>query len=114
MASEPARASERRLKFSSVKRLESQTASQHTPNAVTPIEPAKRGASLMVLGGIFTAAYVAIARRLLLGLEAVQDGRAARRAVALRRSACANAASSARSDALSPSARSNSLGDDLL
>jgi len=114
MASEMERASERRLKFSTVGRLESQTALQHTPGAVPRMEPARRGAPLTAIGGILTAAYVAVARKLLLGLEAVQDGRAARRAVALRRSARANAASSARSDALSPSARSNSLGDDLL
>jgi len=113
MASEKARASERRLKFSSVRRLESQNTSQQTAGAVARIEPAKRGASLAAIGEILTSAYVAVAGKVLVGLEAVQDGRAARRAAALRRSTRANAASSERSDASSPSTHLNKFfGDD--
>jgi len=108
MASEKTRASERRLKFSSVRRLESQNVSQHSLGAVSRIEPANCGATLAAIGGKLTAAYVAVARKVLVGLEAVQDGLAARRAAALRRSARVNAASSTRSDASSLGARSNS------
>jgi hypothetical protein len=120
MMSERARASERRLKFSSVRTLEGQNASPRTLAAVAGVEPAsgraepaKRGASLAAIGGLFSAAYVIVARKLLIGLEAVKDGRAARRAVALRRSARADAASSIQKGGSSLSARSNSPGDDL-
>lgn len=102
MASEKARASERRLKFSSVRRLERQNASPETPGVPARIKPAGRRGSLAAIRDIVPAAYVAVASRVLLALEAVQDRLAARRAVALRNSARAKAASSARSDATSP------------
>jgi hypothetical protein len=105
MACAKARTSERRLKFSSIRRLESHN---ETQGAVAHLEPAKRGSALAAVGGILAAAYVAVARKVLLGFEAVEDSRAARRAVVLRGSARANAASLARSDASSPSVHSNS------
>ena len=70
----PPPASERRLKFTSVRRLESRSVSGETPDA------AERPPSLAAIGEAFAAAYVAVARRVLLGLEAAQDGRARRRA----------------------------------
>jgi hypothetical protein len=94
MASESAQKSERRLKFSSVRRLERQDASVPRPNATADlVRPTQRG-PLAAIGGILTTGYVAVARRILLGFEAVQDARAARRAVALRGSARAKALSS--------------------
>lgn len=74
----PPRASGRRLKFASVRRLESRSVSGETNDALEP------PASLAAIGETFTAAYVAVAQRVLLGLEAVQDGRARRRAATLR------------------------------
>ena len=70
----PTRAAERRLKFTSVRRLESRSVSGETPDAP------ERSPSLAAIGEAFAAAYVAVARRVLLGLEAAQDGRARRRA----------------------------------
>ena len=70
----PPRASGRRLKFASVRRLESRSVSGETNDALEP------PASLAAIGETFTAAYVAVARGVLLGLEAAQDGRARRRA----------------------------------
>jgi len=106
MASESTRKSERRLKFSSVRSLERQDSSLQTPTAY--VEAPARGGPLAAIGGILTTGYVAVARRILLGFEAVQDARAARRAAALRGSARAKALSSARSDAPSSSAHPNS------
>ena len=74
----PTRAAERRLKFTSVRRLEGRSVSGERLDA--PALPA----SLAAIGETFTAAYVAVARRVLLGLEVVQDGRARRRAATLR------------------------------
>ena len=74
----PPPASKRRLKFTSVRRLESRSVSGETPDA------AERPPSLAAIGEAFAAAYVAVARRVLLGLEAVQDGRARRRVATLR------------------------------
>jgi len=71
------------------------------------VKSARRG-PLAAIGEIVTTGYVAVARRILLGFEAVQDARAARRAVALRGSARAKALSLPRSEAPSPSAHSNS------
>jgi hypothetical protein len=85
----PTRAAERRLKFTSVRRLESRGVSGETLDA--PELPA----SLAAIGETFTAAYAAVARMVLLGLEAAQDGRARRRATKLR------------GDALFPNGRSN-------
>lgn len=73
-----ARAAERRLKFTSVRRLESRSLSGERPDA------SELHASLVAFGETFAAVYVAVARRVLLGLEAVQDGRAQRRAASLR------------------------------
>lgn len=112
MASEKPRASERRLKFSSVRRREGHEASQQTAGSVVRIEPVKRASPLAAIGGALTAAYVAVARQMLIGFEVVQDRRAARRAVALRRSARADAAASVRNEGSSLSASSNSRGDD--
>jgi hypothetical protein len=114
MASEKPRASERRLKFSSVRRLKSQNVSQQTPGPVVRVEPVKHDSALAAIGGLFTAAYVSVARQVLVGFEAVQDRRAERRATALRRSVRADAASSVRNEASSPTASTNSRGDDLL
>jgi len=108
MASEKARTSERRLKFSSVRRLESQNVALWTADAGAGTDSSERTGPLAAIGEIFTAAYVAVARRVLLGFEAVQDARAARRAIALRGSARAKALQSPRSDASSSSARFNS------
>jgi hypothetical protein len=94
MASEGAQKSERRLKFSSVRRLERQDPSVQRPNATADIVRSTRGGPLAAIGGILTTGYVAVARRILLGFEAVQDARAARRAAALRGSARAKALSS--------------------
>ena len=85
----PTRAAERRLKFTSVRRLEGRSVSGERLDA--PALPA----SLAAIGETFTAAYVAVAQRVLLGLEAAQDGRAQRRAAKLR------------GDALFPNGRSN-------
>jgi len=85
----PTRAAERRLKFTSVRRLEGRSVSGERLD--TPALPA----SLAAIGETFTAAYVAVAQRVLLGLEAAQDGRAQRRAAKLR------------GDALFPNGRSN-------
>jgi hypothetical protein len=112
MASERPRASERRLKFSSVRGLEGRNGPQQTSDTVVLAAPEKRSGPLAGLGGLLTAAYVAVARRVLIGFEVVQDRRAARRAVALRRSARADAASSVRNDMFSLGASSNSRGDD--
>jgi len=113
MAREKPQASERRLKFSSVRRLESQNVSQQTPGSVVSVEPVEHDSALAAIGGLFTAAYVAVARQVLIGFEAVQDRRAERRAAALHRSVRADAASSVRNEASSPSASSNSRRDDL-
>jgi len=85
----PTRAAERRLKFTSVRRLEGRSVSGERLDA--PALPA----SLAAIVETFTAAYVAVAQRVLLGLEAAQDGRAQRRAAKLR------------GDALFPNGRSN-------
>ena len=85
----PTGAAERRLKFTSVRRLEGRSVSGERLDA--PALPA----SLAAIGETFTAAYVAVAQRVLLGLEAAQDGRAQRRAAKLR------------GDALFPTGRSN-------
>ena len=85
----PTRAAERRLKFTSVRRLEGRSVSGERLDA--PALPA----SLAAIGETFTAAYVAVAQRVLLGLEAAQDGRAQRRAAKLL------------GDALFPNGRSN-------
>jgi hypothetical protein len=85
----PTGAAERRLKFTSVRRLEGRSVSGERLDA--PALPA----SLAAIGETFTAAYVAVAQRVLLGLEAAQDGRAQRRAAKLR------------GDALFPNGRSN-------
>jgi hypothetical protein len=74
----PTRTGERRLKFSSVRGLESQGVSRETPE--TPEFPV----SLAAIGRSLTDAYVAVARRALLGVEALQDGRARRRATKRR------------------------------
>jgi len=117
MASESARKSERRLKFSSVRKLENQQAFVQRSNAGSDTERLarssdadrlSRGGPLAAIGGILTAGYVAVARRILLGFEVVQDARASRRAVALRSSARAKAIASPRSDASSSSAHPNS------
>jgi hypothetical protein len=94
MASESAQKSERRLKFSSVRRLERQDASVPRSNAAADLVRPTQGGPLVTIGGVLTTGYVAVARRILLGFEAVQDARAARRAVALRGSARAKALSS--------------------
>ena len=104
MASESTRTSGRRLKFSSVRRLERQDESVQTPTDTANIEHPAHGGPLAAIGEVVTTGYVAVARRILLGFEAVQDARAARRAVALRGSARAKALSSPRSDASSSSA----------
>jgi hypothetical protein len=96
MASESAQKPERRLKFSSVRRLERQDPSVQRPNttadnATADIVRSTHGGPLAAVGGILTTGYVAVARRILLGFEAVQDARAARRAAALRGSARAKA-----------------------
>lgn len=111
MASEKPRASERRLKFSSVRKPENRNGSQQTLNSVVRVEPVKRRGPLGAIGGLLTAAYVAVARQVLVGFEVVQDRRAARRAVALRRSARADAVSPVRNEASSLSASANSRGD---
>jgi hypothetical protein len=85
----PTRAAERRLKFTSVRRLESRSVPEETPDAP------ERPPSLAAIGEAFAAAYVAVARRVLLGLEAAQDGRARRRAT------------KPRADALFPNGRPN-------
>ena len=85
----PGRSAERRLKFTSVRNRESQRAFEET------LDVPELRASLAAIGEGFTAAYVAVARRALLGLEAAQDGRARRRAAKLR------------SDTSLPKARSN-------
>jgi len=85
----PTRAAERRLKFTSVRRLEGRSVSGERLDA--PALPA----SLAAIGETFTAAYVAVAQRVLLGLEAAQDGRAQRRSAKLL------------GDALFPNGRSN-------
>jgi len=74
----PARTAERRLKFSSVRGLEGRNVSGQAPG------DDEFRASLVSIGETFTAAYVAVARRLLLGVEALQDGQAQRRAANLR------------------------------
>jgi hypothetical protein len=103
MASESARKSERRLKFSSVRRFERENVSGQTPNAAesttavnttTDIVRSTRRGPLATIGEILTTGYVAVARRILIGFEAVQDARAARRAATLRGSARAKAISS--------------------
>ena len=108
MAGEKARTSERRLKFSSVRRLERQNGPLRAPDAHAREETSRRTGPLAAIGEILTSAYVAVARRALLGFEAVQDARAAHRAVGLRSSARAKALSSPRSDASSSSAHPNS------
>jgi hypothetical protein len=92
MASESAQKSERRLKFSSVRKLERQDAliADDTTDAAT----SKHGGLLAAVGGILTTGYAAIAGRILLGFEVMQDVRAARRAAVLRGSARAKALSS--------------------
>ena len=70
--------SHRRLKFSSVRRLEADGPS-----------PAEAGPAFVSPGEALATAYVAVARRLLLGLETLQDERAARRAANSRGSGSA-------------------------
>jgi uncharacterized protein (UPF0218 family) len=113
MATTKARESVRRLKFSSVRRREGHEASQRIAGSVVRIEPEERRGPLGAVGGLLTAAYVAVARQVLVGFEVVQDQRAARRAVALRRSARADAVASVRNEASSLSANANSRGDAL-
>ena len=73
-----AQATERRLKFASVRRRENQVSPEPAPKRPEPLD-------LAAIGEAFAAAYVAIARRVLFGLEALQDQRAQRRKIALRR-----------------------------
>jgi hypothetical protein len=64
----------RRLKFTSVQRLESARDCAEMPEAASSRAP------LVAIGETFVSAYVSVTRRVLLGLEAFQDGRALRRA----------------------------------
>jgi len=99
-----ARGSERRLKFSSVRSLETGISSGE---AADGREPAKIPIPLSAIREALTSAYVAVARRALLVLNAVGDERARRRAVALRRQARARAVTLSRTHASPSPALSN-------
>jgi hypothetical protein len=76
----PTATAQRRLKFSSVRRLEGPALRAKTADDDALAEVG----AFAPIGEALTTAYVAVARRLLLGLETVQDERAQRRAAALR------------------------------
>lgn len=81
----PTRASGRRLKFASKRRDDSLGLAPGRPGkAGFPATPAPSHPSPVTIGERFAAAYTAIARAALLGLEALQDWRTERRLTALR------------------------------
>jgi len=81
----PTRASGRRLKFGAKRRDDSLGfAPEGSGKAGFPATPARSHPSPLTIGEQFAAAYAAVARATLLGLEALQDWRTERRLTALR------------------------------